>query len=1044
MLNLFKKQRGAVTVFLVIILVPTITICSLFVDVSRVQLAKPVVDSAGNLALNTMLTEYDMDLNNFFGLLGSCQNTEDLKTLVKQYFVDALKSQGIDNSETEGILGRLDQMFEKDSDIADLLAIEANDVEISEVSNGNLANPALVKQQIVEFMKYRAPIDLASGLIDTIKQVAASSKAAKAEAEVTKAKQKYYEAENELLKKLKQIYDVLRKYNRLNITNEYIREVKGNISGEFKNQYKKIHKKVVYDLINTSGLRVFSPENIKYKVSQFNDSDYHTDIKYTANNKAKKRDVQLRANNLISAISNYIRDKKSIDSYVWNYNAYDSSIYKTQYWAQSMALINNNYSKYTKYIQSAKQMGRAYWLFNNACQNTNQTEEITIGNNIEINNYLGKSDYVGVKSISYSINGRQNFSLAGIYKNLAKDFDTDGFYGKVSLRLKNISEQAVNGNASLDIGTGGTEGSVGTIGTSEAERKIDEICSKAKEYYNKFKKAKEYLKDAYKYLRELGDSNSGLIKRLKESFQEWDDKTKALEKTDSEMISDNDGDLKDEKKIIDEVLKDSNVKELSDRVNKIKELVETVYSNINSTKYNGNQLKKIENLSIFISKSGINKNRISIKTAELSSYAESSFRFSEGSRNINLSTTNNPDIDRVNPPDLYRWMKKKFKNQGGDMTEDEAEDTYDEYKDDSEKSDYDDSEVGKSSNEIKGLDGLPSDGNGSEEEEKTAQLSAVTSFISTLFSGGILSSLENLGKRFRDNLYTTDYIMNMFSYDTFVNEGKYNYYADKNDTVTLTNYIGKYGALSEDEFEKNPDKTFRYNKSLTNQMINADNHYDYLGEVEYILYGNTNVINKANAYGKIFLLRYAFNIAPVFQKYWKEPEIIEIASVISAATYGVIPESLIKLAICLIITVAETTYDLMCLRAGIGVKLIKGKDELAISFSRKNGVKTNKNKRAKGTFMPQYSDYLSLFVFIKLSSSSENQVYKRIADVIQTDMQKITDNNKYRLNKSVVYYQIKSSIRIKPLLLDLEINQGKNSFQFNTLCDYEYKNIAGY
>ena len=320
----------------------------------------------------------------------------------------------------------------------------------------------------------------------------------------------------------------------------------------------------------------------------------------------------------------------------------------------------------------------------------------------------------------------------------------------------------------------------------------------------------------------------------------------------------------------------------------------------------------------------------------------------------------------------------------------------------------------------------------------------MTSFISTLFSDGILSGLENLGKRFRDNLYTTDYIMNMFSYDTFVNEGKYNYYADKNETVTLTNYIGKYRALSEDEFEKNPDKTFRYNKSLTNQMINADNHYDYLGEVEYILYGNTNAINKANAYGKIFLLRYAFNIAPVFQKYWKEPEIIEIASMISAATYGVIPESLIKIAICLVITVAETTHDLLCLRAGMGVKLIKDKDELAISFSRKNGAKTNKNKRAKGKFMPQYSDYISLFVFIKLSSSSENQVYKRIADVVQTDMQKITDNNKYRLNKSVVYYQIKSSIRIKPLLLDLEINQGENSFQFNTLCDYEYKNIAGY
>lgn len=59
-------------------------------------------------------------------------------------------------------------------------------------------------------------------------------------------------------------------------------------------------------------------------------------------------------------------------------------------------------------------------------------------------------------------------------------------------------------------------------------------------------------------------------------------------------------------------------------------------------------------------------------------------------------------------------------------------------------------------------------------------------------------------------------------------------------------------------------------------------------------------------------------------------------------------------------------------------------------------------------------------------------------------MAKITKNKTFVLKNTVVYYQIKSDISIPPLMLNLQINQGENSYKLNTLCDYEYKNIAGY
>lgn len=1027
MLKLFSKQSGAVTVFLVIILVPTITVCSMFVDASRMELAKPVVESAGNLALNTMLTEYDEQLNEIYGLLGSCQDTEDLKETVKQYFVESLKSQGIGNAETEEIVGKLDQAF--DENIADLLDINAANVEISPVENGNLANPALEKQQIVEFMKYRAPVDLSSRLISMIKDVVEKSKTAKQETKVTEEKQDYYEAENELLEMLKKLYDELREFRKLNLNQNYINDqVVPDITKNFKADYRKIHTKMVFDLCNTDGSSTFEPEKFRYKVSEYNDSDFGEDKKFDSDNKATTSDVQGRANKFLDSISTYIQKKKSAQDTIWNYYTFDNTIYKTQYWTKSVELINANINIYNGYIRAAKEMCRQYWLFNNACENTNQTATINIRHDVDINKYVKDGQFAGDKTISFSINKNENQSLANIYIGLTKDFKESGFYGSTAKLLNQISKEAVQGKSTLDIGTAGTNGQIGTISTTATNEKIYDICSKYKEYYYKFQKADDHLKKAQKCMKKIGDSNSGLIKKTVDAYEDWKKQSAKLDDK-SSMKADNEKDLEEEKKLIEENLTDESLKELSNRIDNVKALIKTIDDNINSTKYHNTQLKDIDSIEIAKSKAGIKNDKISHIYSELKNYAEQTFKFSTGNREVNVKNSNHPDIVAVNEPKLHKWMRKKFKDNNSKKSEDDAKDEYKDYKKKSEDDSYEDDEVGKTSNEIKNQENLPSKGGGSEKKEKTAQISKVTSFLTNLFSDGILDSLENLGKSFRDDLYTTDYVMNMFSYDTFVNEGKKKYTEDTNSTISTEN------------FEKNKDKTFGYNKTLTNMPINKDNNFAYQGEVEYILYGNYNAINKANSYGRIFLLRYAFNVAPVFQKFWKDDAVRVAAHGISLATYGVIPESLVKIAICLMLNVGETVEDIIVLRSGEGVKLVKSKDEVSIQFPSKKKKNTSSSKN---DFKPRYSDYISLFLFLKLASSSENEIYKRIADVVQVNMAKITKKKSFVLEKAVVYYQIKSDISILPLMLNLQINKGESAYNLNTLCDYEYKNIAGY
>ena len=86
MLRIFRKRNGSVSVFLTIILVPVIVISCLFVDASRTKLASSVVSSAGDLTLNTVLTQYDGILNDYYGLMASSQTIDEFLSHADEYF----------------------------------------------------------------------------------------------------------------------------------------------------------------------------------------------------------------------------------------------------------------------------------------------------------------------------------------------------------------------------------------------------------------------------------------------------------------------------------------------------------------------------------------------------------------------------------------------------------------------------------------------------------------------------------------------------------------------------------------------------------------------------------------------------------------------------------------------------------------------------------------------------------------------------------------------------------------------------------------------
>ena len=63
------KNRGAISVFLTLILVPVLIFSGIIVDISRLYAAKTVISGAGDLTMNAALARYDKQLKDSYGLI---------------------------------------------------------------------------------------------------------------------------------------------------------------------------------------------------------------------------------------------------------------------------------------------------------------------------------------------------------------------------------------------------------------------------------------------------------------------------------------------------------------------------------------------------------------------------------------------------------------------------------------------------------------------------------------------------------------------------------------------------------------------------------------------------------------------------------------------------------------------------------------------------------------------------------------------------------------------------------------------------------------
>lgn len=210
-----KHLQGSVTVFLTIILLPSFLFGGYLVDASRLEAAKNIISSSGDLALNAALSEYSQDLYEFYGLLATAENPEQLQSQIQMYFDNMIESsnmlQGSD-SETVELVRNLKSYLKNPTQegFDNLIHLQSNDdLSISGVEDSKISNPDVLKNQIVEYMKYRGPISLSTGLITKLKTIGNL----KSQTDATQKKMEYEDALGEVGTYAQQAYDNINTFN---------------------------------------------------------------------------------------------------------------------------------------------------------------------------------------------------------------------------------------------------------------------------------------------------------------------------------------------------------------------------------------------------------------------------------------------------------------------------------------------------------------------------------------------------------------------------------------------------------------------------------------------------------------------------------------------------------------------------------------------------------------------------------------------------------------------------------------------------------------
>jgi len=200
-----KSSKGAVTVFVTLLLIPAILVSGTAVDLARIHTARSIIQDANQLAANSVLTQYNALLHDLYGVFGVAKDDPILAELLNDYIsVSVFGEPGTDKS-----LGTLQLFYGSNISLDDPVFADGK----------NLRNEDVLRRQIEEYMKFRGPVIIVKEMLELL-----GSSTFKEDSEVIGDKLKIEEAIAEIHAKYKELYDAI-------VTSDKCDKINGGIIG---------------------------------------------------------------------------------------------------------------------------------------------------------------------------------------------------------------------------------------------------------------------------------------------------------------------------------------------------------------------------------------------------------------------------------------------------------------------------------------------------------------------------------------------------------------------------------------------------------------------------------------------------------------------------------------------------------------------------------------------------------------------------------------------------------------------------------------------
>ena len=202
LLQRWKRDcRGAVTVFVTLMLVPAVLISGTGVDLARLYVARSEIQDANQLAANATLASYDALLQDLYGLFGVMQTDGELAEMMEEYIRLALFGEDWNDRS----MGTFSHFYGDASSLA---------VTAKAADEKNLENTEVLRRQIEEYVKFRAPAIIVNEVLDKLD----TFEKIKEDAKVIKAKMDVDDKVDEIEKEYEKLYECIENVNQAKST----------------------------------------------------------------------------------------------------------------------------------------------------------------------------------------------------------------------------------------------------------------------------------------------------------------------------------------------------------------------------------------------------------------------------------------------------------------------------------------------------------------------------------------------------------------------------------------------------------------------------------------------------------------------------------------------------------------------------------------------------------------------------------------------------------------------------------------------------------